>query len=197
MEQVTDAGMKAWEVIKTNFLKLKDAGLFNGEHIVAFAKDLMAPINNELITPAGFQSILLAQTPDLKRGFICMNALALYLEVVGSLAALLLGRSLPVFFFALVYAVTVAYVLYWLVVCAESNEYKLVAIGLFVIYSLINLVQAMSALVLIVPAIFFFCKMIASLCCAYYAFEIERNPTAGANHIRLKEEDVEDLGVAE
>ena len=68
MEQVTDAGMKAFEVIKGNFFKLKEAGLFNGEHIVAFAKDLMAPINKELITPAGFQSILLAQTPDLKVG---------------------------------------------------------------------------------------------------------------------------------
>lgn len=64
-----------------------------------------------------------------------MNAVAFFLELLGSLTALLLGRSLPLFFFELIYAYLVAYVLYWLVVLAVpansvGNDYQLVAIGL-------------------------------------------------------------------
>ena len=64
-----------------------------------------------------------------------MNGVAFFLELLGSLAALLLGRSLPLFFFELIYAYLVAYVLYWLVVLAVpansvGNDYQLVAIGL-------------------------------------------------------------------
>ena len=94
-----------------------------------------------------------------------MNAVAFVLEVLGSLAALLLGRSMWLFFFEIIYAYLVAYVLYWLVISAVpatsvGNDYQLVAIGLYVIYSIINTLQAVTTLSLILPALFFFCKTV-------------------------------------
>jgi hypothetical protein len=87
-----------------------------------------------------------------------MNALAFWFEVLGSSCGLLLGRPVPLFVFELAYAFSVAYVLYWLVVHASGKDYKLVAIGLYVLYSLINIVQAMGSLILIVPPVFYFLK---------------------------------------
>ena len=96
-----------------------------------------------------------------------MNAVAFFLEIIGSLFALLLGRSLFLFFFEIIYAFLVAYVLYWLVICAlpasgAGNDYQMVAIGLFVIYSIINTIQAVTTLGLILPALFFFCKTVCA-----------------------------------
>jgi len=134
------------------------------------------------------QSIMLAQTMDLNKGFICMNAVAFFLELLGSLCALLLGRSIWLFSFELIYAYLVAYVLYWLVVLAVpansvGNDYQLVAIGLYVLYSIINTLQAFTTLGLILPPLFFFAKTISTLCCAYYVFKIEKG-TSGATMLK-------------
>jgi small-conductance mechanosensitive channel len=198
-EQLADAGFKALDWTKTQFTTLKDAGLFKGEHMLSFAKDLAAPLDPSMLTPAGFQATALAAGSDvqtLSRGYIAMNAIVLFLEIIGNLISLLLGVALPIFFLELFYALTVAYLMYWLVVCSEGPDYKLIAIGLYVIYTMINLLQAMGSLVLVVPALFFFCKVVASLICALYAFKIEKlggSTPYGA----LKEEDGVELGVAE
>ena len=92
---------------------------------------------------------------------------------------LIFGRPIPLFIFEILYAYAVGYTLYWLVVHALGKDYKRVAIGLYVIYSLINIVQAVGALVLVLPPLFYFLKTCASLSCAYYAFKI-RKMTAGA-----------------
>ena len=62
----------------------------------------------------------------------------------------------------------------WLVVKAAGNDFKLVAIGLYVIYSMINIIQAVVTLGLVLPPLFYLCKTVASLSCAYYAFKIEK-----------------------
>jgi len=188
------------EGTKANIRTLNEAGLFKAEHAVAFTKELALPFDQQNFSVPAIQSTLLAQLEekDLTRGFTVMNAVAFFLEVLGDLTALLLGRALPLFIFEIVYAFCVAYVLYWLVVHAEGNDYKLVAIGLYVVYSIINTIQAVVTLPLIVPPFFFLCKTIASLCCAYYAFKIEKR-TAGATMLTdvHSAELGSELGVAE
>ena len=191
-----DVAYGLWENLKASLAKLGDAGLFKLDNLLTFSKDLAAPINAEYVTPEGFQTILLARTPDLTHGFICMNAVAFFLEVLGDLFALLLGSGLFSFTFALVWAYVVAYVLYWLVVLAEGNDYQIVAIGLFAIYSIINTVQAVTSLALIIPPIFYLLKTVATLTCAYYAFKIEKN-TSGATRLPDTKDDGAELGVAE
>lgn len=124
-------------------------------------------------------------------GFIFMNALAFWFEVAGSTLGFVLGRPLPLFVFEVLYAFAVGYVLYWLVIHAEGRDYKFAAICLYVIYSLINIVQAVGALVLILPAVFFFLKTLASLSCALYAFKLRE---LGADPYSRMEEEV-DLSV--
>lgn len=193
-EEVQAMAVSMWETTKANFVSLKEAGLFKMEHAVSFTKELALPFDKENFSVPAMQALILAQKegPELTKGFTIMNAVTFYLEVLGSLLALLLGRALPLFIFEIVYAFVVAYVLYWLVVQAVGNDYKLVAIMLYVVYSIINTIQAVTTLVLIVPPLFFFCKTIASLCCAYYAFKIEKL-TAGASVLK----DEVELGVAE
>ena len=183
-EQLKEAGAKAWEVTKVNFNTLKDAGLFKFEHVKVFAIELVKPLS-KVPNVKDLQEVTLAQQSDLTAGFVYMNALALWFEVIGSLFGLLLGNALPLFIFEILYAFAVGYVLYWLVVHAEGRDYKLVAIGLYVLYSLINIVAAVGAIILIVPAVFYFLKTIASLSCAFYAFKI-RELSAGA--IKLPDE---------
>lgn len=194
-EELQATASQVWETTKANFISLKDAGLFKAEHMIAFTKELILPFESKNFSVPEMQALALARvegTPALVRGFTIMNAVAFFLEVLGNLMALLLGRALPLFIFEILYAFVVAYVLYWLVVYAVGNDYKLVAIMLYVVYSIINTIQAVTTLVLIVPPLFFFCKTIASLCCAYYAFKIEKL-TAGS--VILKDE--VELGVAE
>lgn len=193
-EQVQDTAVAAWETTKANVGALKEAGLFKLEHVTAFTKELILPFEKENMNVPEIQSLILARVPDGKliRGFTIMNAVAFFLEVLGDLMALLLGRALPLFIFEIVYAFLVAYVLYWLVVHAEGNDYKLVAIMLYVVYSIINTIQAVVTMVLIVPPLFFFLKTGASLCCAYYAFKIEKR-TSGSTILK----DEVELGVAE
>merc|ERR1740138_1300658 len=173
-EQLQEYAIGSWEVVKANAMTLNSAGLFKLDHVIAFSKDLATPIDQKYLAISMIQATLLARIHDLKDGFTVMNATVFFLEVMGSLAAWLLGRSLILFIFEILLALCVAYVLYWLVIHAEGNDYKLVAIGLYVIYSIINMVQAVTTLVLIVPPIFFFLKTIASLSCAFYAFKIEK-----------------------
>lgn len=116
-----------------------------------------------------------------------MNALAFWFEVVGSVFGLLFGRPLALFIFEVLYAFAVGYTLYWLVVQAPGSEYKLVAIGLYVIYALINMVEAMGSLVLVIPPLFYFLKTCASLTCGYYAFKIW-DMTRGATVLQDEEE---------
>ena len=191
-EQAMEYALATWEVVKANVLALSDAGLFKLDYVMAFSKDLILPFEKENMSVPKVQSLLLAKVDDLKKGFIVMNAVTFFLEVLGNLMAFLLGRGMFLFGFDLLYAFAVAYVLYWLVICASGNDYQLVAIGLYVIYSMINIIQAVVTLPLIIPPLFFFAKTIASLCCAYYAFKIEKMTGFTA----LKEEGVE-LGVAE
>ena len=117
-----------------------------------------------------------------------MNALAFWFEVLGSIFGLLLGRPIPLFIFELVYAFCVGYMLYWLVAHADGKDYKLVAICLYVVYSLINILEAAASIVLILPPLLFFFKTLASLSCAFYAFKI-RETSAGA--VALPDDDVE------
>ena len=63
--QLTAAGLKAWESTKANVISLKEAGLFKGEHVLGFSKDLAAPFDKENLTPTGFQHLLLAKVQDL------------------------------------------------------------------------------------------------------------------------------------
>jgi len=193
-QKAQEYATKAWDATKANFATLKEAGLFKGEHVIAFGKELALPFDKENFSVPQIQAILLAKIDDLTKGFTIMNAVTLLLEVVGDLTALLLGRALPLFVFEVVYAFAVAYVLYWLVVYANGNEYKLVAIGLYVIYAMINMMQTVATLALVLPPFFYLCKTVASLCCAYYAFKIEKL-TAGAT--MLKDSDGVELGVAE
>lgn len=192
-EQVQEFAMQSGEVVKANFSTLQEAGLFKSENAITFAKELGTPFDKANFDVAAVQSILLAKTNELFKGFTIMNAVAFLLEVLGALCAWMLGGSVVLFCFEIVWAFSVAYVLYWLVVCADGNDYKLVAIGLYVIYSIINTVQALSAFSLILPGIFFMAKTVALLCCAVYAFKIEKL-TAGAT--MLKDDGIE-LGVAE
>jgi len=161
--------------------------------MVSFAKDLLLPFDAANFSVAQVQALLLARLgdEDLKRGFKVMNAVVFFLELLGNLTAFLLGRGLTFLIIEFVYALLVAYGLYWLVVCVEGQDYKLVAIGLFVIYSMINTIQAVVTLALIIPAFFFFCKTVGSLSCAYYAFKIEK-----LKYGILQDDGVE-LGVAE
>jgi hypothetical protein len=125
--------------------------------------------------------LLLAQS-----GFVFMNALAFWFEVLGSLLGLLFGRPIPLFVFEILYAYAVGYVLYWLVTEAVGRDYKLYAAMLYTIYSLINVVQAVSAMALILPPVFYFLKTLASLSCGYYAFKIREETPPDA--IQLKDE---------
>ena len=57
---------------------------------------------------------------------------------------------------------------------------------------------AITTLALVIPPLFFFCKVIATLCCAYYAFKIEKQGTGGGGFKALAEkDDGVELGVAE
>lgn len=200
-EQVMDFLHKCKDAAYANYVTLEKAGLFKFENIKVYSAELATPFTLfwENQSVAYVQSILLAQTMDLNKGFICMNAVAFFLEVLGSLAALLLGRSLPLFFFEIIYAYLVAYILYWLVVLAVpassvGNDYQLVAIGLYVVYSIINTIQGVTTLGLILPPLFFFSKTIATLSCAYYVFKIEKG-SSGAT--MLKETPGQDLELSE
>jgi len=193
-EQVMEFLNKCKDVCAANYATLAKAGLFKLDNFKAFTMELSFPFTMfmENKSVAYVQSIVLGQTMDLNKGFICMNAVAFFLEVLGSLAALLLGRSMWLFFFEIIYAYLVAYVLYWLVICAVpatsvGNDYQLVAIGLYVIYSIINTLQAVTTLSLILPALFFFCKTISTLACAYYVFKIEKG-SSGSTMLKDDEE---------
>ena len=137
--------------------------------------------------------------PHQQEGYITMNAVCFLLEVLGSLTVLLLGGSVWTFGFSILYAFCVAYVLYWLVCLAEGAEYQIVAIFLYVVYAIMNTIQLMASLSLILPPLFFFAKLLASLCAAYYAFKIEKvGMTPNGTYATLKEkEDDGELGVAE
>ena len=174
-----DTLKKGYNIAKYNVKTLNDAGLFKIEHFKMFSIELIKPLNKELLNVPAMQQIFLAQTPELTSGFVFMNALAFWFEVLGSLFGLIFGRPIPLFIFEILYAYAVGYTLYWLVVHALGKDYKRVAIGLYVIYSLINIVQAVGALVLVLPPLFYFLKTCASLSCAYYAFKI-RKMAAGA-----------------
>lgn len=196
-EQAVEMARQSWDTTKENVAMLKDAGLFKLEYVMAFSKEMALPFDKENFSVSAIQSLLLAKMGDaqLEKGFTIMNAVAFILEVCGDLFALLFDRSLVLVCFEIVYAYLVAYVLYWLVVCAPPGpDYKLVALGLFVIYAIINTIQVVTTLGLIVPPIFYFAKTIASLCCAFYAFKIEKL-TTGAEI--LKDDDGGELGVAE
>mgnify|MGYP007023081913 CR=1 FL=1 len=67
---------------------LRAAGLFELSHVKRFTIDLFFPLERQLLNWPAMQRILLAQVDDLPRGYISMSALVLWLEVVGSLAAL-------------------------------------------------------------------------------------------------------------
>ena len=64
-EQVMDVAKGGWEVTKANFLTLKDAGLFKGEHLLSFTKELVMPLAKENMDVASMQAIILARTSDL------------------------------------------------------------------------------------------------------------------------------------
>ena len=102
-EQVQEYAVQTWEVTKANVNTLKEAGLFKGEHAIAFAKELALPFDKENFSIPQLQATLLAQV-ELTRGFTIMNAAAFFLEVLGDLTALLLGRALPLFIFEIVYS---------------------------------------------------------------------------------------------
>lgn len=192
--EIKEAGTAAWEILKDTFATLRAAGLFKLDHAKSFAVELALPFDSQNFSVSALQGLLLANTADvaeLIRRFTIMNGVAFYLEVLGDITALLLNRPLPLFIFQIVYAIFVAYVLYWLVVKANANAYVLVAIGLYVVYSIINTIQAVVTLGLIVPAFFYMCKTVASLCCAYYAFKLEKLGKFERLH------DEEDYGVAE
>ena len=53
----------------------------------------------------------------------------------------------------------------------------------YVIYSIINTIQAVTTLGLILPPLFFFAKTVSTLCCAYYVFKIEKG-TSGATMLK-------------
>jgi len=192
-EEAQEAAIKAWEGTKQGVQTLKDAGLFEMDFIMQFGKDLMLPFEPANFSVAAVQGLVLARLPDegLKRGFTVMNAVVFLLELLGNLTAWLLGRGLFFVIIEFVYALLVAYGMYWLVVCVEGQDYKLVAIGLYVIYSMINTIQAVMTLALVLPPLFFFAKTIGSLSCAYYAFKIEK-----LKYGILQDDGVE-LGVAE
>ena len=92
-EQVKTFALQTWEGTKANVAVLSDAGLFKMDHAVAFAKELALPFAKENLSVPAIQSLLLARTDDLTKGFTIMNAVTFYLEVLGSLLALLLGHS--------------------------------------------------------------------------------------------------------
>jgi len=193
-EQVVDASLQAYNITKANLQTLDEAGLFRPDHLKVFAAELIRPLSKELFNVATMQRMVRAageSMEDLKLGFIFMNALAFWFEVAGSTLGFVLGRPLPLFVFEVLYAFAVGYVLYWLVIHAEGRDYKFAAICLYVIYSLINIVQAVGALVLILPAVFFFLKTLASLSCALYAFKLRE---LGADPYSRMEEEV-DLSV--
>lgn len=178
-DQVVEGAKKGFDVVKANLAMLDDAGLFKFDYLKQFTIELVKPLSAELFNVAAMQQLVLAQAGDLNAGFVFMNALAVWFEVMGSIFGWLLGRPVPLFVFEVLYAYAVGYVLYWLVIHADGQDYKLVAIGLYVVYSLINIVAAVGSLVLVIPAFFFFLKTMASLSCAYYAFKI-REQSKGA-----------------
>lgn len=178
-ERLTDGAKRVYAILQANVAMLDDAGLFQFDYLKMFTRELLQPISSELFNVVAMQQLVLAQATDLTAGFVFMNALAFWFEVLGSTFGLLLGNALPLFVFEILYAYAVGYVLYWLVVHAAGKDYKLVAICLYVIYSLINIVAAVGSLILVVPALFFFLKTIASLSCAFYTFRI-RELTSGA-----------------
>jgi len=195
-EQIADAGRKAYNIAKANIEMLNEAGLFRWEHLKVFSVELIRPLSKELLNVPTMQATILAQGPDLTVGFIFMNALVFWFELLGSTFSFVLGRALMFFILEALYAYAVGYVLYWLVVHAVGKDYKLAAIGLYVLYSLVNIVQAVSSLVLILPPVFFFLKTCASLSCAYYAFKL-REQTSGATQLADDADDEVELGVAE
>jgi len=179
LDAVKDAARRTYTIVKANIQLLDDAGLFRFAHLSAFTTELGKPITTDLFDVAAMQERVLAQPTDLTEGFIFMNALAFWFEVLGSLCEWVLGTSQWLVLFQILYAFAVGYVLYWLVVHAEGKDYKLVAIGLYVLYSIINAISAVRQAWLVVPAIFLSLKTIASLSCAYYAFRIrEHSPYA-------------------
>ena len=120
-EQVKTFALQTWEGTKANVAVLSDAGLFKMDHAVAFAKELALPFAKENLSVPAIQSLLLARTDDLTKGFTIMNACALFLELLGNLTALMLGRTMFVFIFEFIWTFLVAYILYWLVVHAVSE----------------------------------------------------------------------------
>ena len=172
LDAVKDAARRTYSIVMANIQLLDDAGLFRFAHLSTFTTELGTPITSDLFNVAAMQERVLAQSSDLTEGFIFMNALAFWFEVLGSLCEWVLGTSQWLVLFQILYAFAVGYVLYWLVVHAEGKDYKLVAIGLYVLYSIINAISAVRQAWLVVPAIFLSLKTIASLSCAYYAFRI-------------------------
>ena len=172
LDAVKDAARRTYTIVKANIQLLDDAGLFRFAHLSTFTTELGKPITTDLFNVAAMQERVLAQPTDLTEGFIFMNALAFWFEVLGSLCNWVLGTSEWLVLFHILFAFAVGYVLYWLVVHAEGKDYKLVAIGLYVLYSIMNAISAVRQAWLVVPAIFLSLKTIASLSCAYYAFSI-------------------------
>merc|ERR1711957_478151 len=165
---------------KTAAGEAQQAGLFETANFKAFNSSLVHIINDvkgevsnvQGGTTTASQAVLNAlafkpNAPDA--GFIFMNTLALWMQLLGSIVWSIFSYLL-------------AYVLYFAVVVSQKATLMGWAIGGYALYAVMNALHTVSSLIFIIPPVLYGVKTLACGYCAFYTYQI-RERISGAVQI--------------
>mmetsp|Transcript_27346 Transcript_27346/g.64569 ORF Transcript_27346/g.64569 Transcript_27346/m.64569 type:complete len:217 (-) Transcript_27346:143-793(-) len=188
-----DAGKKALATAKTAASEAQQAGLFESANFKAFNSSLVHIINDvkgevsnvQGGTTTASQAVLNAlafkpNAPDA--GFIFMNTLALWVQLLGSVIGWLFGDSVATLISWSLFSYLLAYVLYFAVVVSQRATLMGWAIGGYAVYAVMNALHTVSSLIFVIPPILYGIKTLACGYCAFYAYQL-RERISGAVQI--------------
>jgi len=171
MDEAKALARKSGAFIQEQFVAAKEAGLFS--YFKEFFTDIAMPLPLEkLKDKTTMQQLVLVQYPDHEQGFIVGVAGTVWLESLGALFNFLFGASPAYVIFEIVYALLVAYVLYFMVTKSPVAKHAEYALYLFVFYTVLNAWETFTSLIFILPALFIGCKTICSAICSAYTYNI-------------------------
>jgi len=193
MTKAKELGGVALAKGRASFAEAHEAGMFKGESIASFNKDLINIVStvkedvnkvkaNETTAQAAIMAALSFKPSDPEKGFIFMNSLAMWMEVFAGFFSWLLSASTAKLVSMLICSYLIAYVLYFCVVLSNRTNLMGLAIVGYGIYALLNALNTMGSLILIVPPVFYGIKTLACGYCAFYAYQL-RDKINGAEQI--------------
>lgn len=176
---------------------LKGSSLVAPTTVLAFLTTVLHPLYKDLWSDAGVSVV--TAVSRLSSGFELLNALGFWLEALGYyggfifgyasafglLDGLYLGPSMGLYVgivFQMLLALSVGYILYWMVLHTTDPNYKLLATAIYLVISFGNLYYATFCLfggIELLRFVTYMVKAVVAFGCAYYATKLRKQADAG------------------